>query len=153
VKRARATAEVPGPVSEVEALWHDPRRWPAWIEGFGAIARREGEWPHPGAVVVWDSKPAGRGRVRERVVAHEPGAEHAVAVEDNQLVGRQRIAFTPLGDRVDVELSLEYALKGEAPWLPVADVLFIRRALRDSLRRTLARFARERVGDHELATH
>ncbi len=34
--------------------------------------------------------------------------------------------------------------------MKVTDLLFIRRAIRDSLRRTLVRYARERWGDVEL---
>ena len=48
-----------------------------------------------------------------------------------------------------MELSLEYTLTGYGLLGPVADVIFIRRALRDSLRRTLARFeveAQEEAG-------
>ncbi len=39
-----------------------------------------------------------------------------------------------------VELSLEYTLTGYGPFGALADAIFIRRALRDSLRRTMARF-------------
>ncbi len=42
-----------------------------------------------------------------------------------------------------MELRLEYELARSGPLRGVADVLFIRRALRDSLRRTLDRFAVE----------
>ena len=42
-----------------------------------------------------------------------------------------------------VELSLEYTLTRYGPLGAVADAIFIRRALRDSLRRTLTRFAVE----------
>jgi hypothetical protein len=46
-----------------------------------------------------------------------------------------------------VTLSLEYSLKSRTPLTPVVDALFVRRAIRDSLGRTLARFAAERAGD------
>jgi hypothetical protein len=42
-----------------------------------------------------------------------------------------------------VELTLDYELSKYGPLRAVADVLFIRRALRDALRRTLRRFAIE----------
>ena len=54
------------------------------------------------------------------------------------------VAFTGLEDGVGITLSLDYRLKGGVPGLKtLLDLLFIGRAVRDSLRRTLARFARE----------
>jgi polyketide cyclase/dehydrase/lipid transport protein len=139
--RVSATTVVPGRVSEAEGLWYDSHRWAAWIDGFGHIATLDDEWPHPGARLVWDSRPKGRGRVLERAVAYEPRDGQTVEVEDEKLTGRQSVAFAPEGDEVRVNLTLEYSLKDGNP---VLDVLFIRRALRDSLRRTLTRFAHER---------
>ena len=49
----------------------------------------------------------------------------------------------PAGDGSEAELSLEYELAKYGPLRGVADALFIRRALRDMLRRTLRRFAIE----------
>jgi hypothetical protein len=49
-----------------------------------------------------------------------------------------------------VELSLEYTLTKYGPLGALADVIFIRRALRDSLRRTLTRFGVEAREDAEL---
>jgi uncharacterized membrane protein len=151
VRRARASVEVPGPVSEAEALWYDLERWPAWIDGFAAVVKREGDWPEGGGLLIWQSKPQGRGRVLERVLSYEPRTGQEAEVEDEQLNGRQRISFRPQGERVVVGLELEYDLKREGPLLALTDLLFIRRALRDSLRRTLQRYAREREGDAELA--
>ena len=62
-----------------------------------------------------------------------------------------RSSFTPRPDGVDVTLSLEYELKERNPLTPLIDLLFIRRAIAASLRRTLERFARERRADVELA--
>ncbi len=45
-----------------------------------------------------------------------------------------------------LEVSLQYELKAANPVVG----FFVRRALRDSLRRTLARFANERQADLEL---
>ena len=44
-------------------------------------------------------------------------------------------------------LELEYELKERNALTPLTDALFIRRALRDSLKRSLIRFARERRAD------
>ena len=48
-------------------------------------------------------------------------------------------------------LELEYELKDRNLFTPLTDALFIRRALRDSLKRTLLRFARERRRRHAAA--
>jgi hypothetical protein len=49
-----------------------------------------------------------------------------------------------------VALELEYELKGANVFTPLTDALFIRRALRESLRRSLSRFAYELRADREL---
>ena len=140
----RAAITVPGLASEAEALWYDARRWPSWVDGFGHVTKVEGEWPAPGARAVWDSKPGGRGRVVERVTAYESRTGQTLEVEDEKLRGTQRVAFSPGPDGVEVALELDYELKEHNPLTPITDLLFIRRALRDSLQRTLTRFARER---------
>jgi hypothetical protein len=149
VGRVRAVQAVPGLASEAEELWYDPQRWPAWVDGFGHLAKLEGEWPEAGARAVWDSKPGGRGRVVEHVTAYEARTGQTLAVEDEKLRGTQRVSFEPGSDAVEVALELEYELKQRNPLTPVTDLLFIRRALRESLRRSLLRFARERRGDME----
>jgi hypothetical protein len=142
--RVSATTIVPGRVVEAEDLWYDPHRWAAWIDGFGHVAKLEGEWPLVGARLLWDSRPHGRGRVAERVTAYEPRAGQTLAVEDGKLTGIQAVTFEPAGDEVRVSLTLEYTLKNRTPVTPILDLVFIRRALRDSLQRTLARFGHER---------
>jgi Polyketide cyclase / dehydrase and lipid transport len=141
VPRVSATTTVPGRVVEAEELWYDPHRWAAWIDGFGHVAKLDGEWPQVGSRLLWDSRPKGRGRVAERVVAYEPRAGQRLEVEDERLTGAQSVEFEAEGDGVRVSLTLEYTLKERNP---VIDFLFIRRALRDSMRRTLTRFAHER---------
>jgi hypothetical protein len=141
VPRVSATTTVPGRVVEAEELWYDPHRWAAWIDGFGHVAKLDGEWPQVGSRLLWDSRPQGRGRVAERVVAYEPRAGQRLEVEDERLTGVQSVEFEAEGDQVRVSLTLEYTLKERNP---IVDFLFIRRALRDSMRRTLTRFAHER---------
>ena len=142
--KVAASITVPGRVVDAEELWYDPHRWAAWIDGFGHVAKLEGDWPQPGTRLLWDSRPQGRGRVLERVVAYEPRGGQQVEVEDTKLTGTQTVAFEPAGDEVRVSLTLEYSLKDSNP---IVDLLFVRRALRDSLRRTLTRFAHERRAD------
>ena len=147
--RAEASVQVPGLASEAEALWYDPIRWPAWVDGFGHVVELADGWPAEGRV-AWNSTPGGRERVVETVMAYEPRAGQTLAVEDSKLSGTQRVAFTPGADSVKVTLSLEYELKERAPLTWLLDALFVRRAITASLRRTLTRFARERRGDMEL---
>ena len=139
--RVSVTTTVPGRVVDAEELWYDPHRWAAWIDGFGHVAKLEGEWPQIGARLLWDSRPQGRGRVLERVVAYEPRRGQSLEVEDEKLTGVQTVAFEPENDEVRVSLTLEYSLKEGNRLL---DLLFVRRALRDSLNRTLTRFSHER---------
>ena len=60
------------------------------------------------------------------------------------------MTFEPGPDGVEVALELAYELKPANVFTPLTDALFIRRALRDSLQRSLTRFARELRGDREL---
>jgi hypothetical protein len=144
VPTVRATTTVPGRVAEAEELWYDPHRWAAWIDGFGHVAKLEGDWPRAGARLLWDSRPNGRGRVSETVTSYEPRTGQTLDVEDQRLTGTQSVAFAPDGERVRLSLTLDYRLKARSPITPLLDLLFIRRALRDSLQRTLARFGHER---------
>ena len=143
MRRVRASVDVPGLASEAEALWYDHRRWPAFVDGLKHVARIDGEWPHEGARVVWDSWPQGRGRVLERVVAYEARAGQALAVEDERLRGTQRVSFHPHAGGVTVALELEYELKDPRLAFAPIDLLFVRRPQRARLERTLRRFAAE----------
>jgi uncharacterized membrane protein len=150
VGRVGAEIDVDAPLETVEALWYDVRRWPAFVDGFAHVAKQQDGWPEPGGRLVWDSTPRGRGRVVERVTQHTPGAGHTADVEDPRMRGTQEVRFTPLADGTSVALQLDYRLKDRTPLTPVVDLLFIRRSLRDSLRRTLARMARELNADADL---
>jgi len=147
--RASASIAVPGLASDAEALWYDPVRWPAWVDGFGHVVELSGEWPAAGTL-RWDSTPEGRGRVLESVTAYEPRGGQTLAVEDARLRGTQRVEFDPRPDAVQVRLTLEYEIKDRNALTWLLDPLFVRREVVASLRRTLARFARERRGDMEL---
>ena len=123
---------------EALELWTDPRRWATFIEGFARVVERGEGWPAEGARLVWESTPDGRGRVTEKVVERRPGVIRTRVFED-RLQGTQTARF----DDERFRLELEYELTGGGPLRAVTDVLFIRRALRDMLRRTVHRFAVE----------
>jgi hypothetical protein len=143
MRTVRVTRSFPGSVHEAETLWYDTSRWPTWIDGLAHVAKVEGPWPDTGAKVIWDSHPAGRGRVVERVLAHDQLAGQSLAVEDESIRGRQTVVFSPADGSVEVDLSLEYELKKRSIVTPLIDVLFIRRAMATSLATTLARFGVE----------
>jgi Polyketide cyclase / dehydrase and lipid transport len=134
---------VPGSVHEVERCWYDTARWSVWVDGLARVSSVEGRWPAAGSSVAWESGPAGRGRVVERVVAYEPLAGQTVDVEDDSISGQQSISFTPTSVGVGVTLTLSYTIKRRSLLTPLVDLLFIRRAMSASLRSTLTRFAAE----------
>jgi len=137
-------------IAEVQGLWLDLGRWPAFVDGFGTIARREGDWPHAGARIVWDSLRNGRGRVVEQVTDFEPGVTQIARVEDPQLRGTQRVRFSAYDGGCEIALEFDYKLKAPGLGGRLTDILFVRRALADALRRTLRRFAVELEADRAL---
>jgi hypothetical protein len=142
VRTARAEAEVALAPEQALGLWTDLGRWPSFIEGFARQVETDSGWPAEGTRVVWDSVPAGRGRVTEKVVESTPERIATLVFED-RLAGRQTFRVAQGRAGAAVELSLEYTLTKWGPLGAVADAIFIRRAIRDSLRRTLFRFAVE----------
>jgi hypothetical protein len=149
VGRTSARADVPGRVSDAEALWYDHRRWPTFVDGLKHVDKVEGDWPRAGARVVWTSHPGGRGRVIEEVTAYEARTGQTLSVEDEQVYAKQRVAFTPREDGATVTLELEWRLKQQRPLMALVDLLFIRRQQRDALRRTLRRFRTELVAESD----
>jgi hypothetical protein len=123
-------------------LWADVRRWPTFVEGYARLLEVDGDWPAEGAKVVWESIPGGRGRVTEKVVGKGP-ARFATQVFEEALQGEQTLRVAEDAEGTRVQLKLEYELSKYGPLQALADMIFIRRALRDALRRTLRRFAVE----------
>jgi uncharacterized membrane protein len=141
---AREAVTVPLPPGAAFDLWTDLTRWATFVDGFGRVDRVDGEWPTEGTKLVWRSGPAGRGVVTERVIASEPGIRLVTQVFEERMRGAQAVSFQPVDDhstRIDIEL--DYKLTRGGPLSGITDVLFIRRALTDALRRTLTRFRTE----------
>ena len=92
--KVKVELELPGVhASAAEELWYDTVRWPTFVDGLGHMFKVDEGWPRePGAVVIWDSNPGGRGRVLERVVSFEARVGQTVEVEDEKIHGRQTIA-------------------------------------------------------------
>lgn len=131
------------------ALWTDVGRWPSFVEGFARMLEQSDGWPAERERVVWESIPGGRGRVTEKVVEHGPD-RFATLVFEDALAGRQGVIVAPDGDGTRVRLELEYTLTKYGPFNVAADLLFIRRAQRDALARTLRRFRVEAEEDAGL---
>jgi hypothetical protein len=127
---------------EALALWADVERWPSFVEGFARRLELSPDWPARGARVVWESKPGGRGRVTETVTENEPDRFSTQVFED-ALIGTQTLRAVPATGGAEIQLTLDYQLAKYGPLAGVADAIFIRRALRDALRRTLFRFGIE----------
>jgi hypothetical protein len=144
VSRVRAQITVPPdrPIVEAETLWYDLSRRSSFIDGFAHVAKVDDDWPAAGTL-IWDSTPAGRGRVVERVVWHDVRVGQDAEIEDPKITGLQRIRFAPGA----VALELDYRLKDRNPLL---DLFFVRRAMGDALRRTMNRFAIELRTEREL---
>ena len=136
-----AGAEVPLGPEAATALWRDPRRWPGFVEGFQRVESDSG-WPEEGAKLVWVSGEGGRGRVTEKVTSAAP-TKFQTQVFEERLVGTQSFVAAEQGEGSWVEVTLSYELTSQSPLKGVTDLLFIRRALRDALGRTLRRFAVE----------
>ena len=64
-----------------------------------------------------------------------------------EIDGTQTVTFDPGDDDVRVTLTLEYEIKDQNLLTPVVDLLFVRRAMAESLRRTLRKFANERAAE------
>jgi hypothetical protein len=143
VRRASAQADLVLTPEAALRLWSDVDRWPTFVEGFARTVEIGAGWPAAGSRVVWESTPAGRGRVTEKVMEGEGPDRFVTMVFEDRLHGTQtfRVVESEAGSRA--ELSLEYRLTKYGPLSAVADAIFIRRAIRDSLRRTLHRFSVE----------
>jgi hypothetical protein len=139
----QASVMVAATVHDAEQHWYDTSTWAAWVDGLETIETVEGDWPSVGAGVVWESGPAGRGRVTERVVEYEPLGGQTVEVQDDSITGRQSVTFTPADRGCEVTLTLDYRIRRRSIITPVIDALFVRNAWTSSLRSSLARFAVE----------
>ena len=137
------------PPASAERLWSDTSRWPTFIDGFKRVVEQDPRWPDVGSKVVWESGPAGRGRVTERVTVSTPG-RFATQVFEEQLTGTQTLTFEVGDQDTLVTIELDYELQKGGPFRAVTDVLFIRRALAEMLRRTLTRFATEAAEESSL---
>ena len=121
----------------VEAAWCDTARWPEVVDGLARVLAAGPTYPEAGSSVEWESFPAGRGKVLETVTGYEPGRLVASRVEDESTTARQLVSFEDSKGGTVVTIELDYELRQRGPFTALTDVLFVRRAQSDSLRRTL----------------
>jgi hypothetical protein len=149
VARIERTGFAPVTPLVARRLWVDTTRWPTFVDGFGHVTQIDDNWPEPGSKVVWESGPAGRGRVSERIRELNDNAV-ATDVFDVQMTAVQVIRFEPAEDGCNVFLSLDYELPDAGPLRRLTDALFIRRSLAMALERTLRRFSTEAADEATL---
>ncbi len=154
MRAVNASVTCSATVHEAITAWCQTERWPYWVEGLERIESVTSDWPRAGAIVRWRSRPAGRGQVTERIVAYQPLESIESEIEDDQVIARQLVTFTPAGppatnagpardDRTDVKVDFGYRITRRSPVTPVIDWLFVRPAMTTSLQTTLDRFAAE----------
>jgi Polyketide cyclase / dehydrase and lipid transport len=143
MRAVRVARTFPGTVHDAERCWYDTGRWPQWVDGLARVLGVDGDYPHAGARVRWESGPAGRGRVTETVLEHVPLEGQTVEVRDETITGTQSVAFAPVDGEVEIVLTFEYELVKRSLFTPLVDVLFIRGAIARSLAATLSRFGAE----------
>lgn len=122
--------------------YFEPRGWGSWVDGFQAVERDDG-YPEEGGTLIWRSTPAGRGRVTERVIEHQPRRRHRIEFADPESRGDLLSRFEIEGEATRVTLELDYRLAGSGPFAWLTERLFVRGQVRGSLQRTLLRFKHE----------
>ena len=148
---AREAATVELTPEHAFGLWTDLTRWPTFVDGFAHAEEVDEAWPAERSKLVWRSTPAGRGQVTEKVVVCEPGHRFVTQVFEDRMSGAQAVTFQPIDDgRTRVDIELDYKLTHGGPLSAITDLLFIRRAITDALRRTLRRFAIEAAEEAAL---
>jgi uncharacterized protein YndB with AHSA1/START domain len=142
MSRVTASVAVNASLAEVWDYYFQPETWPAWVDGFGRVESSSG-YPGKGGSLRWQSIPAGRGKVTERVLEHEPRRAHRVAFEDSDTVGELTVTFAIEGEGTLVTQDFDYTLRNRGPFAKVTDLLFIRSQMRGSLGRSLGRLKLE----------
>ena len=102
VRTITASVIVEAPRRRGRAALDDPTRWASWIDGFGHVFRLDDHWPQQGARRIWDSRPAGRGRVMETATAFRGAARSGRSPSRTPRVrGFQRVRFESDGAHSD----------------------------------------------------
>jgi uncharacterized protein YndB with AHSA1/START domain len=149
VGKAAESVVIPASLAEVWDFYFDAQARPAWVDGFGAVDESKG-YPAAGGALRWHSTAAGRGKVTERVLEHEPRRLHKVEFSDPESTGTMTTRFEIVtegdegragGTRVTQEM--DYKPRSRGPLGPLTDILFVRSQVQRSLARSLERLRHE----------
>jgi hypothetical protein len=133
---ATESVRIKASLAETWEFYFEPRAWPSWVDGFDRVESSD-RYPEKGGTLVWRTRPAGRGRVAERVLEHQPRRRHRVAYEDPESDGELLTTFQIDGDEVEVTQEWRYRMKEGGVLAPITDRLFVRGQVRGSLARSL----------------
>lgn len=136
---AEASIRLPVSVAEAWDAYFWAPGWPRWVDGFAAVVGSEG-YPELGGILRWQSIPAGRGEVSERVLEHEHRRLHRVGFADPTMAGEFETRFAITGDGAELTQTLDYRVVAAGPITRVAAALFVRSQVRASLERSLSGF-------------
>ena len=139
---ATESVRIKATLAETWDFYFDLGSWSSWVEGFDRVESSD-DYPDKGGRLVWRSRPAGRGRVAERVIEHQPRRRHRIAYEDPESDGELVTTFGIDGDEVEVTQEWKYRMKEGGVLAPITDRLFVRRQISGSLARTLNRLKLE----------
>jgi uncharacterized protein YndB with AHSA1/START domain len=140
--QVQASILIKASLAETWEHYFDPRGWTVWVDGFQAAESADG-YPEAGGTLLWRSVEAGRGRVTERVLEHEPRRRHRIAFSDPQSEGELLTEMGIEGEHTRVTQTMDYRLAGRGPFSWASDFLFVRSQVRGSLERSLLRFKHE----------
>jgi hypothetical protein len=140
--QAKAEAMIGADLKEVWDTYFDEDRWRQWVEGFARVESSEG-YPEKDGTLDWQSIPAGRGLVEERVLDHEPRRRHRISFSDPESEGELETTFEIRGEAVRVEQVMTYKIRHPGFFGPATDIFFVRRQVVGSLERSLARLKHE----------
>jgi uncharacterized membrane protein len=137
---------IDAPLAEVWDFYFQQETWPMWVDQFAKVESSDG-YPEAGGTLVWQSGAAGRGKVTERVLVHEPRARHRIEFRDPESEGELEVRFSiEPGEgtgTTKVEQEMEYAITSGGALSGLTDVLFVRSQVRSSLQRSLGRLRLE----------
>jgi hypothetical protein len=142
VSQVQASILVRASLAETWDHYFDSRGWTVWVDGYQAAESAEG-YPKEGGTLRWRSVEAGRGRVVERVLEHEPRRRHRINFADPQSEGELLTEMVIEGEGTRVTLTMDYRLNGRGPFTWATDRVFVRAQVRRSLERSLLRFKHE----------
>jgi uncharacterized membrane protein len=146
VGKVSESVVIDAPLAEVWDFYFQPGTWPAWVDQFGRVESSRG-YPEAGGTLVWESGAAGRGKVTERVLVHEPRTRHRIEFRDPESEGELEVRFAiepgEGAGATRVEQEMEYAITSGGALSGLTDVLFVRSQIRRSLQRSLARLRLE----------